>query len=130
VGRRRNPEKYPYDYTEGDDRGFADSGTGGTLRVVHGPGRGMGVTDGVACRVEVIAADGALLDEAGKLGKENRLHGTATDGTGVCACALGGHDGRELLMCCAPDFYEHTRAPVREAVLLSTQVDVPHAGLP
>jgi hypothetical protein len=49
---------------------------------------------------------------------------------GVYACALGGDDGRELLMCCAPDFYEHTRAPVREAVLVSTQVDVPHAGLP
>ena len=30
----------------------------------------------------------------------------------------------------APDFYEHTRAPVREAVLVSTQVAVPHAGLP
>jgi hypothetical protein len=79
VGGRRKPGTYPYDYTEGDDRRFAGSGLGGTLRVLHGPGRGMGVTDGVACRVEVIAADGALLDEgqAGKLGKEHRLHGTA-----------------------------------------------------
>jgi len=79
VGDRRKPGTYPYDYTDGDDRRFADSGLGGTLRVLHGPGRGMGATDGVACRVEVIAADGAPLDEgqAGKLGKEHRLHGTA-----------------------------------------------------
>ena len=33
-------------------------------------------------------------------------------------------------MCCAPDFYEHTRAPVREAVLGATEVAVPYAGLP
>ena len=75
---RRKPGKYPYDYTPGDDGRFADSGVGGTLRVLHGPGRGMGVTGGVVCRVEVLGADGALLDEAyaGKLGKEHRLRGT------------------------------------------------------
>ena len=49
---------------------------------------------------------------------------------GTFACALGGDDGRQLLLCCAPDFYEHTRAPVREAVLVATEVAVPHAGLP
>ena len=79
MGRRRKAGKYPYDYTDGDDRRFADSGAAGTLRVLHGPGRGMGVTEGVLCRVEVLAADGHLLDEseAGKFGKEHRLHGTA-----------------------------------------------------
>ena len=79
MGRRRKPGKYPYDYTAGDDGRFADSGLGGTLRVLHGPGRGMGITEGVVCRVEVVAADGAFLDEsaAGKFGKEHRLHGTA-----------------------------------------------------
>lgn len=77
VGRRK-PGKYPYDYTAGDDARFADSGVGGTLRVLHGPGQGMGITEGVVCRVEVLGQDGALLDEAwaGKLGKEHRLHGT------------------------------------------------------
>ena len=54
----------------------------------------------------------------------------APDGLGVFACMLGGEDGRTLLMCAAPDFFEHNRAPVREAVLLTTTVDVPHAGLP
>lgn len=77
MGRRR-PGTHPYDYTAGDDRRFLDSGAGGTLRVLHGPGRGMGITEGVVCRVEVIGADGALLDEAfaGKLGKEHRLRDT------------------------------------------------------
>lgn len=54
----------------------------------------------------------------------------APDGLGVFACMLGGEDGRTLLMCAAPDFAEHSRAPVREAVLLTTRVDVPAAGLP
>ena len=78
MGRRRKPGKYPYDYTAGDDVRFTDSGAGGTLRVLHGPGRGMGVPEGVLCRVEVVAADGTFLDEshAGKFGKEHRLRGT------------------------------------------------------
>jgi hypothetical protein len=66
-----------------------------------------------------IAPGGAIVDEI-----------AAPGGMGVYACALGGDDGRELLLCCAPDFYEHTRAPVREAVLVTTEVAVPHAGLP
>jgi sugar lactone lactonase YvrE len=77
------------------------------------------VADGFGSRVLRIAPGGAIVDEI-----------AAPGGMGVYACALGGDDGRELLMCCAPDFYEHTRAPVREAVLVSTQVAVPHAGLP
>ncbi len=52
------------------------------------------------------------------------------DGLGVYACQLGGPDGRTLLMCCAPDFFEHNRASTREAFLATTRVDVPHAGLP
>jgi len=54
----------------------------------------------------------------------------APDGLGVFACMLGGEDGRTLLLCAAPDFLEHLRADKREAVLLTTTVDVPHAGLP
>jgi sugar lactone lactonase YvrE len=75
--------------------------------------------DGFGSRVLRIAPGGAIVDEI-----------EAPGGMGVYACALGGDDGRELLMCCAPDFYEHTRAPVREAVLVTTEVAVPHAGLP
>ncbi len=50
--------------------------------------------------------------------------------SGVFACALGGDDGRTLLLCCAPDYFENNRREAREAVLLTTEVDVPHAGLP
>jgi sugar lactone lactonase YvrE len=77
------------------------------------------VADGFGSRVLRVAPGGAIVDEI-----------AGPDGSGVYACALGGDDGRDLLMCCAPDFYEHTRTPVREAVLVSTPVTVPHAGLP
>ena len=52
------------------------------------------------------------------------------EGLTVFACMLGGGDGRTLLMCAAPDFDAAARAIRREAVLLTTTVDVPHAGLP
>jgi sugar lactone lactonase YvrE len=77
------------------------------------------VADGFGSRVLRVAPGGEIIEAI-----------PAPDGVGVFACALGGDDGRALLMCCAPDFYEHTRAPVREAVLVSTEVTVPHAGLP
>jgi hypothetical protein len=54
----------------------------------------------------------------------------APEGLGIFACMLGGDDGRTLLLCAAPDFQEHNRAAAREAVLLTTTVDAPHAGLP
>ncbi|MBA2240971.1 MAG: SMP-30/gluconolactonase/LRE family protein [Solirubrobacterales bacterium] len=54
----------------------------------------------------------------------------APDGLGIFACALGGVDGRDLLLCAAPDFFESARAPVTEAVLLLARAPRPHAGLP
>ncbi len=77
------------------------------------------VADGIGGRVVRIAPGGSIVEEI-----------AAPEGMGLFACALGGEDGRTLLLCCAPDFLEHTRAPVREAVLVATEVDVPHAGLP
>ena len=52
------------------------------------------------------------------------------EGLGAFACMLGGEDGRTLLLCSAPDFIEANRKDVREAVLLTTTVDVPHGGRP
>jgi sugar lactone lactonase YvrE len=52
------------------------------------------------------------------------------DRLGVYACMLGGAEGTTLLLCASPDFGEHTRAGQGEAVLFTTEVDVPHAGLP
>jgi sugar lactone lactonase YvrE len=75
--------------------------------------------DAVGGRVVRVAPGGEIVDEV-----------RAPDGLGVFACMLGGDDGRTLLLCAAPDFYAHLRAPVREAVLLATDVDVPHGGRP
>jgi len=52
------------------------------------------------------------------------------EGQDVFACMLGDDDGRTLLMCAAPDFDAQARAASHDAVLLTTTVDVPHAGLP
>jgi len=49
---------------------------------------------------------------------------------GAFACMLGGSEGRTLLLCCAPDYFAANRRQAREAVLLTTKVAVPHAGLP
>jgi sugar lactone lactonase YvrE len=75
--------------------------------------------DGSGGRAGRIAPGGEIVDEV-----------RAPGGLGVFACMLGGDDGRTLLLCAAPDFFEHRRRDKREAVLLTTTVDVPHAGLP
>ncbi|WP_369139054.1 SMP-30/gluconolactonase/LRE family protein [Modestobacter versicolor] len=77
------------------------------------------IADAVGGRAARVAPGGEVVDE---------VH--APEGQGVFACQLGGDDGRTLLLCCAPDFYAHNRAPVREATLMTTTVDVPHAGRP
>jgi sugar lactone lactonase YvrE len=71
---------------------------------------------GVLCRV---APGGEIVSEL-----------AVPDGLGVFACGLGGEDGRTLLACAAPDFHEQARMAAAEAVLLTTTVEVPHAGLP
>lgn len=55
---------------------------------------------------------------------------TIKPGTGVYACMLGGSDGRDLLMCCAPDFLEHNRTAAKEAELRVARVKVGRAGRP
>jgi sugar lactone lactonase YvrE len=75
--------------------------------------------DEVNARCVLVAPGGAIVDEV-----------RAPEGLGVFACMLGGDDGRTLLICAAPDFLETNRSEAREAVLLTTTVDAPHAGLP
>ena len=90
-----------------------------------------------------VAPDGAALDAEGAIWAADAIGGRVlrvreggevvdeiAPGTGVFACALGGADGRTLLMCAAPSFAEHERRDTREAVLLACEVDVPRAGLP
>ena len=79
----------------------------------------MWVADALGNRAIRVAPGGEIVDEI-----------TVPGGLGVYACQLGGPDGTTLLMCSAPDFFEHNRANAREAVLFTAEVDVPHAGLP
>ncbi|UJA21417.1 gluconolactonase [Thermoleophilia bacterium SCSIO 60948] len=54
----------------------------------------------------------------------------APEGLAFYACQLGGPDGRDLLLCAAPDFHAPNREAAREAVLFLTRAPAPHAGLP
>lgn len=89
-----------------------------------------------------IGPDGCTLDAEGCLWVADALGGPMLriapggqisgqvdlpQGLHAYACALGGDDGRTLLLCCAPDALEHNRAPVREAILLTVTVNVPGA---
>ena len=75
--------------------------------------------DAIGSRCIRVAKGGEIVDEVRPPG-----------GLGVFACALGGETGRTLLLCCAPDFFENNRREAREAVLITTEVEIPHAGLP
>lgn len=93
----------------------------------------------------VVAPDGCTLDAEGHIWAADALANravrvapggeivevlTVPGDLGVFACQLGGDDGRTLLLCSAPDYFEQNRSQAREAVLFTTVVDVPHAGLP
>jgi sugar lactone lactonase YvrE len=85
------------------------------------------------------APDGCALDAEGHVWVADALGGVCArvapggeiterigmpEGMGCFACALGGADGRTLLICSAPDFAEEARRNAREAVLFTTRVDV------
>lgn len=76
------------------------------------------VADALNARLLRVAEGGEVLEEL------------PTGGIGVFACMLGGEDGCTLYACAAPSFAEHERRAAREAVLLATRVDVPHAARP
>ncbi|MGV9746422.1 SMP-30/gluconolactonase/LRE family protein [Rhodococcus zopfii] len=76
------------------------------------------VADCVNQRAVRLGEGGTVLDEV------------STAPLGVFAVALGGHDGRTLFLSVAPDFDEAKRSAAREAKVMSTTVDVPHAGRP
>ena len=77
------------------------------------------VCDAVAARCRLLEEGGHVVDEI-----------AAPEGLRFFACMLGGHDGPTLLICGAPDYDERKRASALEAVLLTSRVTAPHAGLP
>lgn len=91
-----------------------------------------------------VGPDGCALDAEGHLwmadfrsGRCERIRpgGAVVDtidpppGTRFFACMLGGPDGRTFLGCASAKG-PSIRSSVRDAVLVTTRVDVPHAGLP
>jgi sugar lactone lactonase YvrE len=85
------------------------------------------------------APDGLTLDAEGHVWAANALGGPVArispagevvdtielpEGLAVFACMLGGPEGNTLLMCAAPDFAEENRKAAREALLLTTTVEV------
>jgi sugar lactone lactonase YvrE len=75
--------------------------------------------DMIGARCVRLAPDGEIVEEL-----------AMPDGLTVFACMLGGDQGRTLLMCAAPSSDVDDRTIKREAVLLTTTVEVPHDGLP
>ncbi len=89
------------------------------------------------------APDGCTLDAEGCIWLADAFNGRAArvaegrgiieeikapEGRGLYSCALGGRNGRELLICTAPDFDDTKRRAKAEAVLYTVEVDVPYAG--
>lgn len=127
-------------WTIGDDGSLSDRRTWAQLapRPTLGPFMEM-------VAQELVAPDGCCLDAEGHIwsadavgrrviriaeGGEIVEQIDAPEGLSFFACMLGGDDGRTLLLCTAPDYFESARLAAREAVLFTTTVDVPHAGLP
>ncbi|SFO45835.1 gluconolactonase [Pseudonocardia ammonioxydans] len=76
------------------------------------------VADAIGHRCVRVAEGGEVLEEI------------STGDEGVFACMLGGDDGRTLFLCVAPNFDEGERATTTLGRVVSTTVDVPHAGTP
>jgi sugar lactone lactonase YvrE len=74
------------------------------------------VADALGGRVVRLAEGGVLKDEI-----------KAPAGRGLYSCALGGPEGRTLVLCTAPDFDDIKRKAAKEAVLFAVEVSVPAA---
>lgn len=75
------------------------------------------VADFMFQRVVRVAPGGAIVDEV-----------KAPEGLGVYSCALGGVDGRTLLLCTAPNFAEEVCKATNDATLYTHEVAVPRGA--
>src|SRR4029450_250800 len=112
-------------FTIGEDGALTERRVGATIADVAPDGCAL---DADGCIWAADALGNRLVRVAEGKGVVDEIAGP--EGLGIYACMLGGDEGRTLLACAAPDFYESNRATAREAVLLTTTVDAPHAGLP
>jgi sugar lactone lactonase YvrE len=69
------------------------------------------MADAMGARVAQVAETGGIIGEV-----------RAPEGMGAYSCALGGEDGRDLLICSAPDFDDAKRKARAEAVLFVTRI--------
>jgi hypothetical protein len=98
------------------------------------PGIGAGQTH-VPTRSKVASSQPDTVLSGPKFLCNNRLPKTSTlravdVGSGAESAGRQHGPGRTLLLWSAPDFSEANRKDTREAILFTTTVDVPHAGLP
>lgn len=134
FGNRTSAFDINPDGTLGPRRDWASYGqlpSGTSISAMKSSGLVKFVPDGCCLDVEghmwVADAGGNCVCRVAEVGE---ILETIDVGTGVFACMLGGHDGRDLLMCCAPDSSSHKRSVATEAELKVTRVQVPHAGFP
>lgn len=106
----------------------------------------LGDEPNVGIRIEraKILPDGLALDAEGAVWFADTLHHRVvrmaesgeilesinTEPEGVFAVTLGGKDGKTLFMCAAPDWDEAARKSETKGRMLSTTVNVGHAGTP
>ena len=121
------------DGTLGEKRDFANFGN-------------LGSEPNLGLRIEnaSILPDGLALDSEGAVWIADTLNQRAvhisgggeilatvdTAPDGIFAVTLGGQDGKTLFMCAAPDWDEASRTAETKGRMLSTQVQVAHAGTP
>lgn len=74
------------------------------------------VADAWMARAMRVSPEGKVVDEI-----------KAPEGMGLFSLALGGPNGNQLLVCCAPSFADHERKPVKESELWIADVEVPRA---
>ena len=90
-----------------------------------GPDGGALDAEGAVWVADAIGKRIVRVERGGKI-----LEQIDTGEFGIFAAALGGPDGRTLFMAAAPDFIEANRRAKPEGRILTTRVDVPHAGRP
>ncbi|HWE57170.1 MAG TPA: SMP-30/gluconolactonase/LRE family protein [Acidimicrobiales bacterium] len=112
-------------FSIGPDGALGDRRTWADLPGVHPDGCTLDA-DGRIWTADAGGERCLLVEEGGRIVRQIDTPG----GLGVYACMLGGEQGTTLLMCCCPVGRADETPFRREAVLVTVEVDAPHAGLP